>query len=289
MTETTGAIFPDCQVAVDEGEYAGSPGAVQLQRRLHARLQEIAETPAMGCLGRTAMIIDDGSRSVGDYRDLIERELVLALIMPNTLALDLDDGFADTGHRLTRNLIYVGDDRAVSLARDRSAEQPPPGVRLVRLDPSAPRDWVAQAQALNNACGVVPCPGWMLRGQDGVSSTILVMNEDNKVVGLGCATALSGMSDALADTAHLGSLSVDREWRGQGLAGLIQAAMIADVAERYGVRRLIEGVHADNTPSRRLIETSGLRQDDTRSMRLVLHRDIVVVAETEKVRLGPPG
>ena len=66
MADTGGPAFPDCRVAVDAGEYAGSPGALQLQRALHDRAAEIAGIPSIACLGRTAMVIDDGGRSVQD-------------------------------------------------------------------------------------------------------------------------------------------------------------------------------------------------------------------------------
>ena len=279
MTTGPGPAFADCAVSVDDGEYTGSPGALQLQRSLHSRAAEIAAIPAMGCLGRTAMIIDDGSRSVEDYLALVDRELVLALILPNALGEALDEALAKLGHVATRNLVYVGDDRAMSMARETVAKTPPPsGLRLVRLEPDSPRAWVAQAQTLNNESGVVPCPGWMLRGEDGVSSTILALDEGDRVVGLGCATALPKMSDALADTAHLGSLSVAPVWRGKGLAGLLQAAIIAEAADQHGVRRLIEGVQDSNAASCRMIERSGLRLDQGRSMRLVLHSSIAALA-----------
>lgn len=137
----------------------------------------------------------------------------------------------------------------------------PEGYTLVDASELEEVSVVNEIQQCMTRNGVVPFSGRLLSGQTLPSVMIAVRDNDAKI----CATAFGyfpyNQLSNWSSTAWGGLVSVDETQRGMKLGALVNALMVRDCVDVLGANEVQEFAAATNTPSRRMIERSGLNLD----------------------------
>jgi RimJ/RimL family protein N-acetyltransferase len=121
-------------------------------------------------------------------------------------------------------------------------------------------------------------PDFVLRfGELGGLQRTLVVERDGAYVGdlylhLSPSWAQTDVSDRAGQEAEIG-WCLSPEHQGQGFATEAAAGLVRLCFTELGVRRITAAAFADNTPSRRIMERLGMRQE-ARGVRDSLHRDL---------------
>lgn len=124
-------------------------------------------------------------------------------------------------------------------------------------------DLIEQVQVLNMATGVAPYPAFYMRGEATPCMTSCLWDAHGTLVATASASFRYHPEGRLADYAFNGSISVSPDNRGQGLAKLVNAAVLLESQKAFNWINCLAQVQADNIASRKMIEACGMRMSDT--------------------------
>lgn len=125
----------------------------------------------------------------------------------------------------------------------------PDGLTLRRVTPETPTMTVATIAALQMRYGVMPVPGWVMRGLGPKGISLYVEAADGTIVAAGSSFCSFHPDSRFATEAFWGMLATDGAWRGRRIASLLGAQIIVEMRERLGVQGFMTGVKADNASS----------------------------------------
>ncbi len=243
--------------------YFGTPTQQALQARAEASAAFIDATAGACQAGRT-MGCDDPER-LGWERvlEFLNRDRVCGFrLIPAEEADRLQSRLEEHGFRFDRWDVFLADRETAFAASEAILSLGlPDGFRELE-QPKEPkgRDTV-EIQTLMNAAGVVPFSGSMLTGRVGPASTVSVGDKDGAIVAAAHGYMPHNSSSPYHQYAWGGLVAVDEAQRGHGLGRYVNALMVVSVFRDLNASHLYELVAPTNLPSRRMVESCGLRHE----------------------------
>ena len=246
-------------------EFYGTEFQVSVQKRMQERQSWLEATPGAANGGRLLNFPDPEAVGWDRISELFAEDRVLSLT-----AQSLDHLMPVLTKRFGENLnypiwdVFFGDASEVTTKCHAILESNPisTGWRLKCF--TAPRDDVIEeVQVLNMATGVAPYPAFYMRGEASPCMTSCLWDDGGILVATASASYRYHSEGRLAGYVFNGSVSVSPNCRGQGLAKVVNAAVLLDSQKAFNWTRCLAQVQADNIASRKMIEACGLRMSDT--------------------------
>ena len=183
-------------------------------------------------------------------------------MIPSDRAATLAEKLTSRGYRVDFWDVFVADrDDALAAIGTILARPLPDG--LVRLDMAVPANspTVRSVQEFVSANGIAPFSTSMLVGEIAPATTIAIANSDGAIVATAHAYRPHNIFSPYHNTAWGGLVAVAASQRGKKLGSYVNAMMVEAAFDRLGAERIYELASATNLPSRRMIESCGLRLD----------------------------
>ncbi|MGR3722348.1 GNAT family N-acetyltransferase [Abyssibius alkaniclasticus] len=111
--------------------------------------------------------------------------------------------------------------------------------------------------------GIAPFSGTKLAGLDGPAVTVAIVDDSNNLAAVAHACFSHNKYSQYNRWAWGGLVAVSPSYRGMGLGKFVNAKMVSDCFSSLDADFIIELVAASNTPSRKMVEASGLRLEPT--------------------------
>jgi predicted acetyltransferase len=133
--------------------------------------------------------------------------------------------------------------------------------RLELIDQATPATEVNEFQAVMQACGMAPLPGYVLRGHKIKSVAVMVKAADDSIAATALGVLRHHPKGQYQKAAHVGYLATKPEHRRKGLAKIALAKVNQMLIKKHGVELMHTGIKVDNVASKRTCEVCGLDFD----------------------------
>jgi GNAT superfamily N-acetyltransferase len=239
----------------------------ETQRRLQARVeasQDFIRTTPGACEAGRMMSCDNLDRLGWDrILEFLQRDGICGFrLIPADEIAGLRERLARHGYRLDTWDVFLADAGTALSASDailaaglpkdlRDADGP--------VDPEG--DDMRAVQSLMSEAGVVPFSGSMLSGEHGPATTVVVAEADGTPVAAAHAYLPHNTFSDFRGYAWGGLVAVAERHRGRGLGNHVNARAVAGAVRDLGATHVYELVSATNAPSRRMVESCGLRHE----------------------------
>ncbi|MDW6021635.1 GNAT family N-acetyltransferase [Mesorhizobium sp. BAC0120] len=239
----------------------------EMQRRLQAQAEANVAfsnaTPGLCQTGRT-MGCDDTDRLGWErIEQFIDRDGVCGFrLIPAGKAEELKSRLAERNFRFDTWDVFLAD-RATALAASETIVSRGPPNGLIDLErPTDPEgEYTARIQALMGGAGVVPFSGSLLVGAFGPATTLAVGDDKGAVLAAAHGYLPHNTYSPYHGYAWGGLVAVAQSQRGKGLGNYVNARMIVSVFRELDATHIYELVSPSNVPSRRMVESCGLRPE----------------------------
>lgn len=243
--------------------YFGTAMQQRLQAQAEADAAFISITPGACQAGRTIGCDDPDRLGWAHIEKVLDRDGVCGFrLIPAALAEEVRTRMMRRNFRFDTWDVFLAD-RADALAASEaiiSRDLPDDLFELHRPTEPEGEDTV-RIQALMGMAGIVPFSGSLLVGALGPATTVAIGDRDGGVVAAAHGYLPHNVHSAYHRHAWGGLVAVAEAQRGKGLGNYINARMIADVFRRLDATHVYELVSASNIPSRRMVESCGLRAE----------------------------
>ena len=242
-------------------DYYGNEAQIALQRRIRDRMQRIAATPALASGGRLMVVVEPDTFGWDEVRTLAEKDGVLA-IGPGSfarLAPEVSQAFPE-GWNTPHYECWSADWPTVKASIGPILEASLPTGWRVEAATQPDTKTIADAQALAEASGVAPLPGYYHSGQEVDTVLVTIRDDEGRVV----ATAHGDMryhpNGLMGGTCFAGLVAVDENARGRGLGRRANAEVLKATQDAFGWTRVVEMAKETNIASSRMIRSCGMVQ-----------------------------
>ncbi|RWM91011.1 MAG: GNAT family N-acetyltransferase [Mesorhizobium sp.] len=243
--------------------YFGTEVQQRLQAQAEASVDFINATPGACQTGRT-MGCDDPDRFGWELIDkILNRDRICGFRMiPASKADELKSRLAKGGFRFDSWDVFSADRASALAASEAIIGRGLPDGLLDQDMPAEPDgEYTIRIQDFMAASGVVPFSGSLLAGALGPATTVVVGDETGTVVATAHGYLAHNSHSEYHRYAWGGLVAVAQSQRGRGLGNYINARMIVSVFRDLHATHIYELVSAANLPSRRMVESCGLRRD----------------------------
>jgi len=241
--------------------YFGTSMQQRLQAQAEASVDFIGATPGACQAGRT-MGCDDPDRFGWErIKDFLDRDGVCGFrLIPLAKAEQLRSCIAERNFRLDTWDVFLADRAGALAASEPIVSRGPPDGLIDLSKPIEPEgEYTVRIQALMSASGIVPFSGSLLVGALGPATTIAVGDGAGGVVAAAHGYMPHNSYSPYHRHAWGGLVAVAESQRGKGLGNYINARMIVSVFRDLHATHIYELVSSSNVPSRRMVESCGLR------------------------------
>jgi len=243
--------------------YFGTELQMGLQARAETAADWIRETPG-ACQSGRLIGCDDVERLGWDaIEEILARDGVCSFRMIPVAELDgLADRLARIGYRLDTWDVFTADrPTAMEATTAILARGLPDGFTALEIprDPEAPQ--IVAMQRLMSECGVVPFSGSLLTGECAAGTLSAVADATGTITAVAYGYFPHNAFSPYHRQAWGGLVAVAESQRGKKLGNIINAMMVRRVFTELDADGIYELVGASNLPSRRMVETCGLRFD----------------------------
>ena len=239
----------------------------ETQQRLQAHAEtsvEFFSATAGACQAGRFMGCDDPDQLGWERIEaFIDRDDVFGFrLIPVAKADEIRSQLMKRNCRLDTWDVFLADRASVLVASEAILSRGLPH-DLTELDrpTEAESEYMVRIQTLMAAAGVVPFSGSLLSGTLGPATTVAVGDGDGTIV----ATAHGYMPHNVHSGFHRhawgGLVAVADSRRGEGLGNYVNALMIVRAFRDLDATHVYELVSTANVPSRRMVESCGLRHE----------------------------
>ncbi len=243
--------------------YFGTEMQQSLQKRAEASVDFIDATPGACQTGRT-MGCDDPDRLGWDRIDeFLHRDGVCGFrLIPAARAEELRAWLIERNFRFDTWDVFLAD-RAGALAASEEiiSRGLPDGLIDLDRPTEAEGEYTARIQATMGAAGIVPFSGSLLVGDLGPATTVAVGERDGTIAAAAHGYLPHNVHSAYHRHAWGGLVAVAESQRGKRLGNYVNARMVVSVFRDLDATHIYELVSASNVPSRRMVESCGLRPE----------------------------
>lgn len=257
------------------GGYFGTDAQQRLQAKVEARNEFIRTTPG-ACESGRIMSCDNMDRLGWDLiLEFLESDGVFGFrFLPADRVVALRDRLAGYGYRFDTWDIFVADAATALAASDAILSAGLPEGLMELEGPNDPdAEYTRRVQLLMSEAGVVPFSGSMLVGEHGPSVTAVIADTDGNPVAAAHAYLPHNAFSEFRSYAWGGLVAVAESQRGRRLGNYVNARAISRAVRDLGATHVYELVSATNIPSRRMVESCGLRQDPSVLAGMAVPRD----------------
>ncbi|RJT37286.1 GNAT family N-acetyltransferase [Mesorhizobium waimense] len=243
--------------------YFGTKLQQRLQAEAEASIDFIRTTPGACQTGRTTGCDDPDQFGWELIDKILNRDGIFGFRMiPPGKVDELRSRLAKRGYRFDTWDVFVADQASALVASEAIVGRGLPDGFVDREKPTEPDgEYTAHIQALMAVSGVVPFSGSLLAGTLGPATTVVVGDETGAVAATAHGYLPHNPYSAYHRYAWGGLVAVAQSHRGRGLGAYINARMILNVFRNLHATHIYELVSASNMPSRRMVESCGLRPD----------------------------
>lgn len=241
--------------------YFGNAMQQRLQAQAEASAGLIKITPGACQTGRMAGCDDLDRFGWDNVAAALDRDGLCGFrLIPARRADELRLRFTELDCRFDTWDVFLADRESALLAAQKILSRGLP-VGLAELPaPADPEgEYAARIQALMGAAGIVPFSGSMLTGAFCPATTVAVGDAGGSVVAAAHGYLPHNAYSPYHRYAWGGLVAVAESQRGRGLGSYVNALMIAGVFRDLDATHIYELVSATNIPSRRMVESCGLR------------------------------
>jgi hypothetical protein len=245
------------------GGYFGTETQQRLQAIVEARREFIRTTPG-ACEAGRFMSCDNMDRLGWDLiLDYLKSDGVFGFrFLPADSVAALRDRLAGHGYRLDTWDIFVADAATALAASDAILTAGLPEGLMEIEGPDDPEgEYTRRVQLLMSEAGVVPFSGSMLAGEHSPAVTAVIADTDGNPVAAAHAYMPHNAFGDYRGYAWGGLVAVAESQRGRRLGSHVNARAISRAVRDLGATHVYEIVSPTNIPSRRMVESCGLRQD----------------------------
>lgn len=243
--------------------YFGTEIQQHLQAQTEASADFINATPG-ACQNGRMMGCDDPDRLGWKMIDaFLSRDRACGFrLIPSEKVDEIRSRLSERDCRFDTWNVFLAD-RVTALAASEAILSRPLPDGLAELEqPDDPEgEPMKHLQALMAAAGIVPFSGSLLLGACGPATTVAIGDEKGTVVAAAHGYLPHNVYSCYHRYAWGGLVAVAEEQRGKGLGSYINARIIVSVFRDLGATHIYELVSATNIPSRRMVETCGLRPE----------------------------
>ncbi|BBK33310.1 acetyltransferase (GNAT) family protein [Stella humosa] len=239
----------------------------ETQQRLQARAEESVDfinATAGACqAGRTMGCDDPDQLGWERIEDFLKRDGIIGFrLIPNSKVNELRDRLTKWNCRFDSWDVFLAD-RASALAASEAILARGLPDELTELDrPTDPQGgYTVRIQMLMAAAGIVPFSGSLLIGAFGPATTLAIGDGEGTIVAAAHGYLPHNALSPYRRHAWGGLVAVAESQRGKGLGTYINARMIVSLFRDLDASHIYELVSATNIPSRRMVETCGLRAE----------------------------
>lgn len=243
--------------------YIGSEQQVRLQQAMDEAGDWSAATPGACDAGRMLGCDDPERLGWEQLSELLRREGALAFrLLPASGKERLRDRLAEDGFRFdTWDVFTAPAETAMAAARGILGNALPSNIHSVALGRDPEGNLVRSLQNFILGAGIVPFSGSQLLGLRSPATTVALADDTGRWVAAAHCYLPHNRHSAYRDWAWGGLVCVDPARRGQRLGVMVNALIVQAAIESLGAAWIYELVSAGNQPSRRMVETCGLRHD----------------------------
>lgn len=243
--------------------YFGTEKQQHLQAQAEAAWGFISTTPGACQTGRT-MGCDDPDRLGWDrIIEFLERDGICGFrLIPVDTVIGLKSRLATLGYRFDTWDVFLAD-RETGLATSEAilAGGLPDGLIELEMPTDPESDYTQRIQALMSEVGVVPFSGSMLTGDLGSATTVAFGELDRAVLATAHGYLPHNAFSVFNRYAWGGLVAVAESRRGKRIGNYVNARMVVNVIRNLAATDVYELVSATNMPSRRMVESCGLRHE----------------------------
>ncbi|TCU20484.1 GNAT family N-acetyltransferase [Rhizobium sullae] len=244
--------------------YYGTEKQQRLQRQCDEAQAMIAATPGLVQAGRFFSVDDIDRIDWAFVEDRLASDGLFGFrMMPTTRIEEVHEKLGPS-YRLDRWSVFSADrDTAIAACTPILEADLPDGLTRIGLIDDSGDAAIRLIQIGMAENGIAPFSGAMLLGKIVPAVTVAFADTDSRIVATAHANMAFNAYSKHRSTAWAGLITVAAQQRRRGLGRSINALAIMAALENLGANAIVEFVHSDNTASRRMIESCGLRLDPT--------------------------
>ncbi|MBF9029107.1 hypothetical protein HKCCE3408_01750 [Rhodobacterales bacterium HKCCE3408] len=247
-----------------DGEYFGSDGQRQVQRRAASVWRLVRDDPRFYTHGRAVGLSSHDMDNVAD-------QVALTRLM-GASSCDGVPKSEFTARKAALEAAGLGTDAFVSWRGGSGAfaaaeavlasRSLPDDLTVVDIGPDTPSETLARLDTLTQSCEVLLPMGAFMRGIARPAVCIVAEDADGRAVGCSSAVAQFHPDHPRGNTSWWGMLATDDARRGQGIALILGAMSMLAMRDRHGMEAVSTGIREGNTSSEVLCAKLGLAPTD---------------------------
>ena len=243
--------------------YFGTKAQQRLQAQAEARVDFINTTPGACQAGRT-MGCDDLDRFGWErVEEFLDRDGILGFrLIAASKADELRSYLMKRDCRLDTWDVFLADRAAALAGSEAILSRGPPDALIELARPTEPEsEYTGRIQALMGSAGIVPFSGSLLTGAVGPATTVAIGDRDGNVVAAAHGYLPHNAYSRYRRYAWGGLVAVAESQRGRGLGNYVNARLVVSAFRDLDATHVYELVSKTNIPSRRMVESCGLRPE----------------------------
>lgn len=241
--------------------YFGTTTQQRLQAQAEASVDFIHATPGACQAGRTMGCDDPDQLGWERIEEFLARDGVCGFRLIRAVEADkLKSHLLSRSFRFDAWDVFLADRTSALVAAQAIVSRGLPDGLTELEPPTEPEgEYTTRIQTLMASAGVVPFSGSMLVGALGPATTVALGDGNGAVVAAAHGYLPHNAHSAYHRHAWGGLVAVTESQRGKGLGNYVNARMIVSVFRDLDATHVYELVSALNAPSRRMVESCGLR------------------------------
>ncbi|WP_419903308.1 GNAT family N-acetyltransferase [Kiloniella sp.] len=244
-------------------QYFGTDTQVRLQRRADEYTNWMYSTAGACHPGRCLGCDDPDALGWDVIFEHLKRDGRFGFRMiPAHRMESVRDKLAAEGYAINFWNVFTGSSGDILKATEPLIRNSLPGeLSFISIEELHNPELIKEIQIFLSDNGIPPVSGLMLSGQSVDACTKVVRSVDGDIVAMAYGYFAHNDHSEHSDTGWGGLVAVDANHRGNGLGGLVNAAMIRSCITKLGAKSFYEQVSTENKISQRMVEKCGLKLD----------------------------
>jgi|GEM_PF-4636221 len=260
-------------------EFVGSKNAISAQKAILAARDDIAGQDGLVSRGNRVAHTLASAYPASELAEVADRFGSAIFFLDQAQLQSYRTALTEAGFDTTTFLVFYQSADTFDIASSIVQRDLPSqlGLRLETITQKTPASKVRDLQGFMGSVGLPQLPGYVLRGRLDNHIAVALSDPDGHAVGCAISIDESGAGPDFAGWYFPSSIGVATAWQGYGLGRWLNAAAIDMARTKGAASHVREGVSPVNVASQRMIESCGLKRNETIAA-LLASRDSIPVA-----------